>query len=76
MDFDILSKLTRTRVLHCEMELILLTNLHKLRREKIERSAEALRVRHTRQIFPSKDDFANNTREQSQGQKAKGGKKT
>jgi len=28
---------------------------------KIERSAEAFRVRHTRHIFPSKDNFAHNT---------------
>jgi hypothetical protein len=39
------------------------------REKKIERSAEALRVRHTRHIFPSKDNPAYNTREQSRGQK-------
>jgi hypothetical protein len=49
-------KLTRMRVLHFAMEL---TGLFKVR--KIDRSAEALRVRHTRQIFPSKDNFAYNT---------------
>lgn len=31
---------------------------HQIR--KIERSAEAFRVRHTRHIFPSKDNFADN----------------
>ncbi len=44
-------------------------------REKIERSAEAFRVRQTRQIFPSKENFANNTRERSRGQMAMCGKK-
>jgi hypothetical protein len=39
------------------------------REEKIERSAEALRVRLTRHIFPSKDNPANNTRKQLRGQK-------